>query len=399
MPLERCQQGGRPGWRWGKAGKCYTYDPDVAGSEERARARALAQARAIQANRGDALALAREVRAAGWYLQQPSVQVGSSACSTCSPRADQASALLLRELRGDAKGRPPLQRQPLALEARYRGQLLRRVRATHQVLLQAMKSAIEPMRDRINARARADAGYTEALAELLLLAGTPHDDDAQLAVLTLDLELALQLQPGRRQDNAARDARRLIKVVDRVQAAVEKSSPVQLPLLLTLADQVRSFTTRSVTKQVLSVVGIDVLPQLGQASALLGKWAEDNAALITSIDARYFDEIRDAVVATVGEGHSTASLSRAISDRYGVARSRADLIATDQIGTLNAQITQERQTALGIEEYIWSDSDDSRVRPLHAQLDGTVRRWDTPHPTEGHPGMPIRCRCSALPVI
>jgi SPP1 gp7 family putative phage head morphogenesis protein len=101
----------------------------------------------------------------------------------------------------------------------------------------------------------------------------------------------------------------------------------------------------------------------------------------------------------VQKGQSTRTLTAKLEERFRVSQSRAKLIATDQVGTLNAKITQERQTSLGIEEYTWSSSDDERVRPLHQQLDDTVRRWDDPHPTEGHPGEPIGCRCSAIPVI
>lgn len=47
MPLQRCQQEGKPGWRWGGAGTCYVYTPGVASSEAIAKKRAMAQAVAI----------------------------------------------------------------------------------------------------------------------------------------------------------------------------------------------------------------------------------------------------------------------------------------------------------------------------------------------------------------
>lgn len=45
--LERCSIDNRPGWRWGKQGKCYPYTPGDKSSESRARNRALDQAIAI----------------------------------------------------------------------------------------------------------------------------------------------------------------------------------------------------------------------------------------------------------------------------------------------------------------------------------------------------------------
>lgn len=53
MPVESCQQAGRPGFRWGKEGTCYTYLPGDESARERARARAERQGRAIEAAGGE----------------------------------------------------------------------------------------------------------------------------------------------------------------------------------------------------------------------------------------------------------------------------------------------------------------------------------------------------------
>jgi hypothetical protein len=56
MPVQRCQENGRPGWRWGREGKCYTHDGSDADSA-RARGEAEAQGQAIEAasDRGEGL--------------------------------------------------------------------------------------------------------------------------------------------------------------------------------------------------------------------------------------------------------------------------------------------------------------------------------------------------------
>jgi len=53
MPIKRCQRNGRPGFKWGDEGKCYTYEPGNKDSREAARQRALKQARAIRARGGE----------------------------------------------------------------------------------------------------------------------------------------------------------------------------------------------------------------------------------------------------------------------------------------------------------------------------------------------------------
>jgi len=50
MPIQQCHIGGKPGYKYGQEGHCYTYTPGDAGSRERAHAQAAAQAAAIHAS-------------------------------------------------------------------------------------------------------------------------------------------------------------------------------------------------------------------------------------------------------------------------------------------------------------------------------------------------------------
>jgi HK97 family phage prohead protease len=47
VPLKRCQDDDKPGWKWGDAGKCYTYTAGNEASETAARKKAMAQAAAM----------------------------------------------------------------------------------------------------------------------------------------------------------------------------------------------------------------------------------------------------------------------------------------------------------------------------------------------------------------
>lgn len=47
MPIQSCQSDKNPGFKWGDAGKCYTYDPKSEGSKRNARKKATAQGIAI----------------------------------------------------------------------------------------------------------------------------------------------------------------------------------------------------------------------------------------------------------------------------------------------------------------------------------------------------------------
>jgi len=50
MPIEPCRENNKPGFRYGKTGRCYTYTAGDARSRERARELAARQGRAIEAN-------------------------------------------------------------------------------------------------------------------------------------------------------------------------------------------------------------------------------------------------------------------------------------------------------------------------------------------------------------
>ena len=50
MPVHACQEGGKPGYRWGSKGKCYTYTRGNEASRKRAHAKAERQGRAARAS-------------------------------------------------------------------------------------------------------------------------------------------------------------------------------------------------------------------------------------------------------------------------------------------------------------------------------------------------------------
>jgi len=137
----------------------------------------------------------------------------------------------------------------------------------------------------------------------------------------------------------------------------------------------------------------------------LDTFRKANADLITSLQADALDEVAELVDDAWTRGTRVEDLRKQIQDRFDVTTSRADLIARDQILKLNGQITRTRQISAGITEYIWTTSNDERVREDHDALDGTRQRWDAPPVTDtrtretNHPGEDYQCRCVAAPVL
>lgn len=131
-------------------------------------------------------------------------------------------------------------------------------------------------------------------------------------------------------------------------------------------------------------------------------WVDQNLDLIRSIDRQTLERIKqqlnDAIIYNSDAAELTKFLTEAIQEIAHNETNRAVLIATDQIGKLHGRMSQYRQEQAGITHYIWETAHDSRVRPWHRTRQGKKFAWSNP-PPDGHPGIPIRCRCVALPVI
>lgn len=163
-------------------------------------------------------------------------------------------------------------------------------------------------------------------------------------------------------------------------------------------------------KAVRRVVGISLADAAPEIAANLDNWRALNVSRIKSLAGQELVEITQLLEGSTSAGLRVEVLQKQIEKRFGVTKSKANLLARDQTLTLNAQVAKVRQQAAGVEEYIWTTSGDERVRGLdpndttdHAILDGTRHRWDTP-PDVGdgrrlHPGEDYQCRCTAAPVL
>ena len=82
-------------------------------------------------------------------------------------------------------------------------------------------------------------------------------------------------------------------------------------------------------------------------------------------------------------------------------RNGANLIASDQSNKLGTTLNHILQKDAGIKRYKWSTSADERVRDRHVHLNGKIYEWGEYTGAEDGlaPGLPIRCRCIALPII
>ena len=159
---------------------------------------------------------------------------------------------------------------------------------------------------------------------------------------------------------------------------------------------------------------IDIAPTEAHRLALEA-WTRANLDLIVRIPQTWLVGTERWMSDRIRAGARYGMVQRELVDRLGITQRHARLIARDQIGKLNGQVTQTTQRLAGVTEYVWVTADDERVRgtpggrypkakPSHFALDGTRHRWDHP-PVSGpgtqrrNPGEPVMCRCHAEPVL
>ena len=142
-------------------------------------------------------------------------------------------------------------------------------------------------------------------------------------------------------------------------------------------------------------------------------WIADNVSQIKSIPKKTLDDMHEIIRNGFIEGRPSREVAKDIQAKYNISKRHAQLLARDQIATLNAQITRHQQEDAGITKYVWSDSRDIAVRECHRALNGKTFEWSDPpemwYRTKSkgivmtgrkcHPGEDYCCRCVPIPVF
>jgi SPP1 gp7 family putative phage head morphogenesis protein len=124
----------------------------------------------------------------------------------------------------------------------------------------------------------------------------------------------------------------------------------------------------------------------------------EQVRLVNKLQTEMSDDLIDELVDAVAEGARADRIRDIVAKRISTTDSRLKLIARDQVGKVHSAMQKQKQEALGVQYYMWRSSEDERVRDLHDELNGQVFSWSSGHPTEGHPGEPINCRCIPIPM-
>jgi SPP1 gp7 family putative phage head morphogenesis protein len=185
--------------------------------------------------------------------------------------------------------------------------------------------------------------------------------------------------------------------------------PKELGMIERAAQSIRSNVETSLER----VPGIDRAKLLHGGQARIVKFRERNARLITEIGKQHLDRVAKLLESSDVASLHVKGIAEKLQAAFDISESRAEFWARDQTLKLNAEVTKDRQTSVGIEEYFWRDSGDEAVRLRHKELAemsnrGIAFRWDDPPPIVSEPGQPERrahpggdyqCRCTAEPKL
>lgn len=196
--------------------------------------------------------------------------------------------------------------------------------------------------------------------------------------------------------------------------------PIQAELNV-LAHDVNQWNVQqwfTISEQMLGTPLFQMEPWLNET---LQGFTKENVDLITNIQQSTFNDIDGIVNRGIKQGLSAKTIEDQIlqgtdlkKGRFKNTRTRAQLIARDQVDKLNGQLTQLRQTGAGLTRYVWRTMIDERVRVAHNALEGRICQWENMNVYKntpeggwfnrssiggfiGHPGQDYQCRCYAEP--
>lgn len=156
--------------------------------------------------------------------------------------------------------------------------------------------------------------------------------------------------------------------------------------------------------------------ETGWVQQRLKSWTDLNYSLISSLSDEYIKKVNTIVAEGVQQGstYTTIMADLRAMDK-NMSKSRAELIARDQIGKLNGSLSEGRMVDAGVSGYVWFTALDERVRATHRQMSGSENKWEDrsvykprgakefkSRPSamnDAIPGSQIQCRCTALPAF
>lgn len=153
--------------------------------------------------------------------------------------------------------------------------------------------------------------------------------------------------------------------------------------------------------------GLAVPPDLAESTKdqIEIEYTKDLDKYVKEFTAKMIPEMRTLVQDNAFNGNRPDKLARILRQRYDISKRKAQFLADQESSLLLSKYRESRYRQLGSRRYVWSTSQDRRVRHDHDELNGKVFFWDSPPITNkttgarNNPGEDFGCRCVARPIL
>lgn len=176
-------------------------------------------------------------------------------------------------------------------------------------------------------------------------------------------------------------------------------SEMEMDKMLSMTvEDIDNYNLKNFTNLDEAILGIDVFENRALYQSSKAMFKQETRKYLIKIYDDHFMQAETLIFDGLRFGDSQRTLAKKLMELKTMKRSKANLIARDQVSKLNGQINKIRQTKLGITDFIWNTVGDSRVRSEHREHEGKKYSWSK-GAAGNYPGRDIQCRCTADAVL
>lgn len=195
-----------------------------------------------------------------------------------------------------------------------------------------------------------------------------------------------------------------ISTQNEIETEIEKQFNAMTPLIASWSNDLVKFANKSFKQKIsatlklktgkkYTIEALQLALKQPQLETVLRDYYYSLNIYKDSVKAELLQKTLPVTVQAVERGASMKTVKKELMDLYSWSDKKASLHASTSVANILSAVDREHYTQNGLEYYIWSTSNDQRVRPTHRALNGMKRKLG-----EGiEPGQEFRCRCTKLP--
>lgn len=174
-------------------------------------------------------------------------------------------------------------------------------------------------------------------------------------------------------------------------------------LIESLVTDLQKDITQTLEQKKIPVIDTTLSPK--QAETIAREYTNNMRYWVKNWSEKEIKIMRQEVQKMGLKGASPKTVSKYFQSRWGIAQRKADFLARNETRILTNTYKAAKYQEDGFSEFKWFTNMDGRERPLHAEHNNKIYRFDDPPIIDertgqrGLPGQTYNCRCNLIPVI